>query len=406
MSFQKNHIQPALYCVIDIGSYKIRFCAIQIKNGKIHILSYKEKRQESQHFSGWECHDIVALSQVIGEVIHALEQELGLVFEDLVFSYPFWELFVTGKHINMPRKSPAEALTSRELEEILEKSEKMCLSELSTKIEDMYGLNVDHITMILSRVHHFRIDGILPEKIIGQSGENIRLSLLNIFIPKSKYSLLHTIGTALRKNISHILPVEYALTKIFEEENLLCINIGATQTSISLKREGEVVQAWKFAIGMQDLIQKIMKHHDKTRLEIIEELSENTYLVEKKEFLDIWSESMLLCLETLLWGEICPKNIFIGGGGGQNHFVEEYMKGLPYRESEVKMLPSIHFLRVDMTKVLQPMREIELEYISKIPLEMYVLLLELRNALSQEGEIISISLKKAIERLGYLKAAN
>lgn len=48
------------------------------------------------------------------------------------------------------------------------------------------------------------------------------------------------------------------------------------------------------------------------------------------------------------------------------------------------------------------MENISIDVIEKIPLEMYSLLLELRNTLTRENDTISLSLKNAIAKLGYI----
>lgn len=50
------------------------------------------------------------------------------------------------------------------------------------------------------------------------------------------------------------------------------------------------------------------------------------------------------------------------------------------------------------------MKSIRLEDIQKMPLDMYVLLHETNTLISQEADILSITLKQAIERLGYIKS--
>jgi len=49
-TFTKQQISGKHFLVLDIGKYKLRVVAITIKNKKIEILEYGEKRQDSSIF--------------------------------------------------------------------------------------------------------------------------------------------------------------------------------------------------------------------------------------------------------------------------------------------------------------------------------------------------------------------
>ncbi len=55
----------------------------------------------------------------------------------------------------------------------------------------------------------------------------------------------------------------------------------------------------------------------------------------------------------------------------------------------------------DITSLLKPITHIRIEDVEKIPLDMYVLLLETNNLIAQSGDTVSLALEHAIEKLGY-----
>jgi hypothetical protein len=69
LSFTKKNIPAKTYCIIDIGSYKIRACAAAFKNRKISLLGYHEKRQDISYFSNNECLNIPGLCTNIADTI-------------------------------------------------------------------------------------------------------------------------------------------------------------------------------------------------------------------------------------------------------------------------------------------------------------------------------------------------
>lgn len=300
MAFTKKYIPSKTLCIIDIGSYKLRVCAARFKNKHIHVLGYSEKRQDISYFANQECLNLPGLCENISEAIGKLEKDINLPLEDVIINYPFGELFLASKKINYKRNFPHNTLSLEELNTIIESVEKLCLTSLNKQIDKLYGLSPEEVQILLSRVNSISIDGKRQEKIIGAYGENMKISLLNAFIPAGKHTLLTQIGNAIGKNIFRILPTEYCIAKIFSQKDVCIINIGATQTTISLKQDGDITGISKIPIGINDLVTKIAKAHSLTRDEIIHSLNSEQFSQEKKEFLDIWEESIAITLSEIL----------------------------------------------------------------------------------------------------------
>lgn len=404
MKFTKKHIAAKNLCIIDIGSYKLRTCGARFKNKQVQILGYSEKRQDISYFANNECLNLPWLCENILESIEKLEAQIDFTFDDIVINYPFWELFLGSKSINYKRDHPNEAITISELEDIMQSVEKLCLSKLSLEIDKLYGLSHEEVQIILSRVNKVSIDGKKYEKIIGQQWGNMKISVLNAFIPTSKHNLISQLGNVLGKNIYKILPTEYCITKIFPQKNILIINVWATQTTLSLKSEGEVIAISKISIGINDLVNKIQKHTGDTRAEIVDNLSGEEYPNEKNNFLTVWWESIGITLGELLGNKICPKNLYVWGGWGSNKFILEYLKNFDFRKHDIRIVKDITFIKEDMISVLKDMKDLKLEDIQRIPLDIYVLLVETNHLISKERDIVSSSLKRAIKNLWYIKS--
>lgn len=403
MSFIKKHIKAKTLCIIDIGSYKLRVCAARFKNQKIDILGYTEKRQDISYFSNQECTNLPGLCQNISETIQKLEAQILLPLDEIVINYPFWELFLGSKKINYKRKNTGRWVTLNELEEIMESVEKLCLKQLTWDVEKLYWMTANDVQILLSRVNKMTIDGESYDKIIGREWANMKISLLNAFIPESKHRLMLQMGKVINKKIFRILPTEYCITKIFTQKNIVIINVGATQTTVSVIRDQDVAWISKISIGIQDLVNKISRNTHETKAEIIQKLSSQAYAQEKKEFLAIWWESFWLTLNEILWKYVCPKVFYLGGWGGNNDFIQEYLTLFDFANFEVKITSQPSFVKEDMSSIFQQMKHVRIEDIERIPLDMYVMLIEVNHILSREWDAVSNSLKTAIKRLGYLK---
>lgn len=404
MSFTTRHITAKTLCIIDIGSYKLRVCAAKFKNQKIDILGYAEKRQDVSYFSNQECSNLPGLCQNISEAIQKLESQIGFSLENIVVNYPFGELFLGSKKINYRRKNPSKTIGLKELEEIMESVEKLCLKKLTWDVEKLYGLSPEDIQILLSRVNDISIDGESHDKIIGREWENMKISLLNAFIPESKHRLMLQIAKVIDKKLFRILPSEYCITKIFHQKNIVLINVWATQTTLSVIRENDVLGISKISIWIQDLVKKIWRISEETQAEIIEKIWGESYSQEKSEFLAVWGESLGLTLSEILGRYVCPKIFYLWWGGGNNQFLKAYLEDLNFSHFEIKIPSKPFFVKEDMSSIFQAMKHIRINDIEKIPLDMYVMLIEVNNIISREWDAVSNSLKTAIKRLGYLKS--
>lgn len=404
MSFTKYDIPAKTFCIIDMGSYKLRLCAARFKNKQIELLSYSEKRQDISYFANNECLNLPGLCNNISEAIKKLERESGETLDNIIINYPFWELFLSGKKINHKRKFPHTEISHAEIDSIMQSVENLCLKKLAAEIDKLYGLSRDEIQIILSRVNSISIDGTKYDKILGKEGSNIKISLLNGFIPLAKHNLMIQMGNVLGKNIQKILPNEYCITKVFPEyDDVLIINLWATQTSLSLKSDGETAGISKVPIGINDLVSKIAKSHKTSKAQIIEKLDSDLYSEEKEQFLKIWGDALGITLKEMLWDDLCPKHFYICGGGAQNSFIHKYIQAFPFYSYDINTLWKIEYISEDKTSILKQVHNISMQDIEKIPLDMYALLLETNHMISKEKDIVSNSLKAAIKKLGYIK---
>ena len=118
------------------------------------------------------------------------------------------------------------------------------------------------------------------------------ISLINGIIPKSKQNLLTQIGNVIEKKIFKIIPSEFSIAQMFSEKDILILNIGATQSALTLKKAGEVVGISKIPLGMHALIDRIAKHHHENRFTILEKLDiPELYPLEKAFFLEVFETS-------------------------------------------------------------------------------------------------------------------
>lgn len=401
MNFTKKYITPQYLWIIDIGSYKIRISACKFLNKKVTVLWYTEKRQDTSIFINQECTNLAALCEDIDDAIKKLEKESKVVLDKVVINFPFGELFVATKKINYKRSLPHTAIDHSELETIIRKAEEISLKKLSGEIYETSGIGKEEIELILSRINSFTIDKKVEKIVIGQEWENIRISVLNVFVPLSKHNLVNHIGNIIEKKIMRTLPSEFCLTKLFWEKNIMVLSLGATQTSISIKKQGELIWISKIGIGINDLLSKISSKTAETHNQVLEKLDSENYTEEKELFLTIWTESVLIGIKEIIVDEICPNVVWFFWGGSNNMFIKNALQNLSFGSHDIRIVKGVEFTQVDVHDFLEDIEPVSHDTIQHMNLDSLALILETNHILSREKDSVSKSLRNVVQELGY-----
>ena len=401
MNFTKKYITPSYLGIIDIGSYKIRVSACKFLNKKVTLLGYTEKRQDTSTFINGQCTNLAGLCEDIDDTLKKLERESKISLDEVVINFPFGELFAATKKINYKRSRPHTPLDREEIELIISRAQEISLKKLSQEIYETHGIGKEEIELILSRINSFKIDTVEHKVVVGEEWENIKISVLNVFVPLSKHNLVNHIGNIIEKKVLRTLPSEFCLTKLFTEKDILVLDIGATQTSISIKKGGELLGVSKIGIGMNNLLTKISENTGKTRMEVLDKINTENYEDDKKSFLSIWNEALLIGIKEIIHDGICPNVISIFWGGGNNDFIKNNLLRLSFETQEIRIVKWLEFTHVCRENLLTHVESVSHESILNINLDTFALILETNHILSREKDSVSQSLRKVVKTLGY-----
>ena len=401
MWFEKKRIEGKRFALVLIGSYKLRVCFVDFLNTKVRILWYSEKRQETSLFSNGQCINLPWLASNISETIWDLEKKLGVYIKDIICNYPFWEEYLSISDTNHPRKKPESPINEAELYKLLIKAEKICLVKWASEIEKLYGLKNSELDIILSRVTHIHIDGKKTEKILGKTWEEIKIKLINITIPRLQNKTLKDLLKYSDKRVSKIVPIEYALWKLYPYKDILIIDVGATQTSLTLKKWWSVSAITKFPVWIHQLLELIAKNHSKTRAEILRDLWSNNYSLEKKYFSNIWGQAYGMSLAELLKQDVCPRHFALTWWWGNNIFLRDEILYFPYHYYNISIPLEREIVGEDISPILSNIQDLQLKDLEKMTLSMYALIEETRRYLNAESNAIGVSLEQALKKLWY-----
>ncbi|MBW7954600.1 hypothetical protein H3C61_02185 [Candidatus Gracilibacteria bacterium] len=356
MSFINKLIPTKKVIIIDIGTYKVKVALCEYKNNEINLISYKEKKQDSQNIIGTEISSIEGILNTIEDVFSNVLNNLDISVKDIILNIPTSTIISSGKDINYKRINDKESIDIKELDYIVSKVENEALIKAKESIFKKTGyLDVD-MKLITSSITDINIDGFIVSNPIGFTGKDVFISVLNIFIPANRYNIITTIGNHLNKNILSIIPLEFSLPKIlsntdYQYDDVLFIDIGNSKTSLIVQKSGVIIGFDKINLGISDLIKNIKNSSGDTTIEIIKNIDKkDTYLKEKKEFLEVFEEGFILSLKEILKSSLVPHKVFISGGG-DNEFVRAFIKNINLTKYTLHSLKPLDFIKIDFNEI-------------------------------------------------------
>lgn len=355
MSFISKIIPSKKVILIDVGTYKVKTALCEYKNNEMNILSYAEKKQEASDIIGSEIANIEAMSNTIAHCLDKLLQESNTNPHDIVINIPTSTIISCGKNLHYTRSISDENITIEELDYIIAKAEKEALEEAKTQIQNKTWYSEVDMKLITSSITEINIDGFKVSNPLWFTGKNIHLSLLNIFIPASRYHIINTIASYLEKNILSIIPLEFSLPKVlssgdYAHDDVVFIDIWNTKTSLIIQKAGVIIGFDKVNLWIHDLIKTIKERSGETTIEVIKNIQdESKYTKEKQEFLSVWEEWLIITLKEILQGNLVPYKLLISGGW-DNPFVRDYISKISLSKYGLHSLKPFCFINIDFEK--------------------------------------------------------
>lgn len=119
------------------------------------------------------------------------------------------------------RGDKASIITMEEIDSIIKKIEAESFSRIREKAKREFSISHDDIRLISSTITSISIDGKSFTNPLGSSGLNIRLTILNVFIPASDYNMIRSIVASLDKRIISLIPMPLIFPKIGEKSDYM-----------------------------------------------------------------------------------------------------------------------------------------------------------------------------------------
>lgn len=355
MSFINKIIPSKKVILIDVWTYKVKTALCEYKNHEITVVSYAEKRQENSDIIWSEIANIEWVSDTIEKTLDRLLKDSKLNPNDIIINIPTSTIVSSWKTLNYSRESFEENISVQELDFIIGKAEKEALDEAKIEIQNKTWYSEVDMKLITSSITDINIDGFRVTNPIWFTGKNINLSVLNIFIPASRYNIINTIWSFLEKNILSIIPLEFSLPKIlswsdYAYDDVIFIDVWNTKSSLIVQKNWVIIWFDKINLWINDLIKSIKEKTWETTIEIIKNIQkEDKYQNEKKEFLEVFEEWFVITLKEILKSNLVPYKILLSGWW-DNNFLREHLLKINLSKHTLHSIKPFSFINIDFEK--------------------------------------------------------
>lgn len=355
MSFINKIIPSKKIILIDVWTYKVKTTLCEYKNHEITVVSYAEKRQENSDIIWSEIANIEWVSDTIEKTLDRLLKDSKLNPNDIIINIPTSTIISSWKTLNYTRENFDENITIEELDYIIAKAEKEALDEAKIEIQNKTGYSEVDMKLITSSITDINIDGFRVTNPIWFTWKNINLSVLNIFIPASRYNIINTIGSFLWKNILSIIPLEFSLPKIlswsdYAYDDVIFVDVWNTKSSLIIQKNWVIIWFDKINLWINDLIKSIKEKTWETTIEIIKNIQkEDKYQKEKKEFLEVFEEWFIITLKEILKSNLVPYKILLSGWW-DNNFLREHILKINLSKHTLHSIKPFSFINIDFEK--------------------------------------------------------
>lgn len=344
MTFNRKEIKPIYIWIIDIWTYKIRVGICKILNRNVELIWYWEKRQDTNDINLQEIIHLENVCENINQAIEKAQNDAKIKINEFIINFPSQNLFFESSKINYIRENIKEEINNKELYEILKNIELQAFKNHYKRIKNSTWFDKNDLKLIISNFSNLRIDDKNTKTLIWTKPNEIHASILNIFITENNFELKNYISKYIKKDIINIIPTEYALLWLFnEQKNIVIIDLWNSHTSIIIKKDNDVLWAKKLPFWIEDLIKQIRKNYNLTKNDIIQKIDENVFENEKIIFLEIFKDIIAISLDEILKKEICPENFFMAWGWA-NKFIKKYLENTTFENNELKLAKKIKFL--------------------------------------------------------------
>lgn len=256
------------FVAIDIGAYRVKVIVCSVEGGELKIHTKASTRQSKKNMISGEIADLAAVSDTVRRTILKASEGLDSLPEEVVLSIGSSSLLYDSIGTNYVRSNPDDPITMEEIDRMIASTEGKSLDRIRDKAEERFDLGPNELRLVTTSLTSISLDGKKVSNPVGFTAKNVKLTLVNFFVPYATFQSLSLIVRDLSMRLVSVIPIPVALPKLVEDtseafDSNAFIDIGYSRVTVTLADRGELLGAVVLDFGCA-LLEEALRKEDPT----------------------------------------------------------------------------------------------------------------------------------------------
>lgn len=251
----------------------------KVENGEVIVLGNGSVRQGKKDVIDGEISDIKSVSNACKKAIALACKNADQIPDDIIVGINSAFLLSDTLTMNYIREEEETVITMEEIDTIIRKTEGKSIDRVKSQIHSRLSIPDSEMKLVTTTITNIVVDGNTVNNPVGFTGRNIKLGILNIFLPISRFTIIKNIALDLHKNIISIVPTAITLSKLVENgpygtDANAFIDIGHSRTTVTVSQDGNILGCSVIPFGF-GLLEDDIRKNSKLDILAIENLLYN-----------------------------------------------------------------------------------------------------------------------------------
>jgi cell division protein FtsA len=246
------------------------------------------------------------------------------------------------------REHPADKLTGEEIDDVLERVQRLALSRVTERLTWEMGQPQVDVRLVNSSVVAIKMDGHQLSNPLGFQGRYLAVTVFNAFAPLVHVGASETIARHLGLELLSVIAEPYAVASCLAnplagEMGGIFVDIGGGTTDVALVRNGGIEGTLSFALGGRAFTRRLatdqgldLEEAEALKLRYARRELTPANAKEIRRALDrdvtTWMDGVQLILEELAGEGQLPPYVYLCGGASALPDIMERLKAFPWTE--------------------------------------------------------------------------
>lgn len=346
--FPFRRTAPGAYAALDIGTEYAKALVFSVEDGVGTVLGSGRHRQSHSAMQDGLITDIEAVVQHCHAALSQAEEMAGVVGKQAIVGMAGELVKGMSTAITVERQHPTEKLGLEEIEDVMERVQRLALNRVTERLTWEMGLPSVDVRLVNSAVVWIKIDGHLVSNPLGFQGRYLEISVFNAFAPLVHVGASETIARYLGLDLLSVIAEPYAVASCLDaplsaDQGGIFIDVGGGTTDVALVRNGGIEGTQSFALGGRAFTRRLAVDQGLT----LEEAEAHKLRYARKELstaaardarraldrdVTTWMDGVQLILEELAGDGQLPAHVYLCGGASQLPDIVERLKAFPWTE--------------------------------------------------------------------------